>query len=242
MYLFLGIVTRVREEETSKMYSTVLFVLFLGGVFASSHFAVEEAEGFQSFRPIGKFQQHVSHAHFGVELHFGIFEERVNGLRKTVSSLDETKVSPYLKATFARLAAMIDETEKKLHQYKQFFLGNVNQVQKRQALLFAGVAFSAAALYELHDLDSTIDEVKNRQNLLVRQVDSLTDDMAITVRNVRKLYGAIHLMKADAMSQASIITLESAVLQMTSDSQRFFTGLDDLLDHKLSMSSWMKGT
>ena len=37
------------------------------------------------------------------------------------------------------------------------------------------------------------------------------------------------------MSQASIITLEGAVLQMTSDSQRFFTGLDDLLDHKLLM-------
>ena len=52
-------------------------------------------------------------------------------------------------------------------------------------MLFAGVAFSAAALYELHDLDSTIDEGKNRQNLLVRQVDSLTDDMAITVKNVR---------------------------------------------------------
>ena len=102
-------------------------------------------------------------------------------------------------------------------------------------MLFAGVAFSAAALYELHELDSTIDEVKSRQNLLVRQVDSLTDDMAITVRNVKKLYGAIQMMKANAMSQASIITLESAVLQMTSDSQRFFTGLDDLLDHKLSM-------
>ena len=102
-------------------------------------------------------------------------------------------------------------------------------------MLFSGVPFSAAALYELHDLDSTIDEVKNRQNLLVRQVDSLTDDMAITVRNVRKLYGAIQMMKADAMSQSSIITLESAVLQMTGDSQRFFTDLDDLLDHKLSM-------
>ena len=118
----------------------------------------------------------MSHAHFGVELHFGIFEERVNGLPKTVSSLDETKVSPYL-------TAMIDETASKLHQYKQFFLGSVNQVQKRQAMLFAGVAFSVAALYELHDLDSTIDEVKNRQNLLVRQAD----DMAITLRNVRKL-------------------------------------------------------
>ena len=91
------------------MDSSILIFLFVGGVYASLHFSIESANGFQSFRPIGKFQQHVSHAHFGVELHFGVFEEQVNGLRKTVSSLDETKVSPYLKSTFARLAAMIDE-------------------------------------------------------------------------------------------------------------------------------------
>ena len=71
--------------------------------------------------------------------------------------------------------------------------------------------------------------------MLVRQVDSLTDDMVKTVRNVKKLYGAIQMIKMNTMSQASIITLESAVLEMTGDSQQFFTGLDDLLDHKLSM-------
>ena len=175
---------------------------------------------FQSFRPIGGFQQHVSHAHFGVEIHFGVFEERVNGLRKTLSALDDTKVSPYLKATFARLVAMVDATGKKLHQYKKFFLGvSGERIEKRQALLFAGVAFSAAALYELHELDSTVNEVKNRQNLLVRQVNSLTDDMEKTVRNVKKLYGAIHMIKANAMSQASITTLESCLLY-TSPSPR----------------------
>ena len=103
---------------------------------------------------------------------------------------------------------MVDATGKKLYQYKRFFLGVPgNRVEKRQALLFAGAAFSAAALYELHELDSTINEVKNRQNLLVRQVNSLTDDMEKTVRNVKKLYGAIHMLKVNAMSQASIITL-----------------------------------
>ena len=77
-----------------------------------------------------------------------------------------------------RLVAMVDGTDRKLHQYKQFFLGvQGKRVEKRQALLLAGVAFSAAALYELHELDSTVDEVKNRQNLSVRQVNSLTDDM-----------------------------------------------------------------
>ena len=53
-----------------------------------------------------------------MEIHFGVFEERVNGLRKTLSALDDTKVSPYLKATFTRLVAMVDATGKKLHQYR----------------------------------------------------------------------------------------------------------------------------
>ena len=42
-------------------------------------------------------------------------------------------------------------------------------------------------------------------------------------------------MKANSLSQSAIISLESAVLEMTTDSQRFFSGLDNLLNHKLSM-------
>ena len=85
----------------------LIFAVFLGGVAASRYYKIEDANGFQSFRPIGAFQQHVSHAHFVVEIHFGVFEERVNGLRKTLSALDDNEVSPYLKATFARLVAMV---------------------------------------------------------------------------------------------------------------------------------------
>ena len=77
--------------------------------------------------------------------------------------------------------------------------------------------------------------MKSRQNTLVRHVDSLTDDMKTTVRNVKRLYGAIVLMKTNSLSQSAIISLESAVLQMTVDSQKFFTGLDNLLSHRLSM-------
>ena len=150
------------------MFAFILFAVFLGGVSASPYYLLEDADGFQSSRPIGSFQQHVSHAHFGVEIHFRVFEDRVNGLRKTLSTLNDTKVSPYPKSAFARLVAMVDGTDRKLHQYKQFFLGvQGKRVEKRQALLLAGVAFSAAALYEWHELDSTVDEVKNRQNLLV---------------------------------------------------------------------------
>ena len=63
---------------------------------------------------------------------------------------------------------------------------------------------SAAALYELFELDATIDKVKSRQNVLVRHVDSLTDDMKTTVQNVKRLYGAIVLMKANSLSQSAI--------------------------------------
>ena len=66
-------------------------------------------------------------------------------------------------------------------------------------------------------------------------MDLLTDDMKTTVRNVKRLYGAIVLMKANSLSQSAIISPESAVLEMTIDSQRFFSGLDNLLNHKLSM-------
>ena len=102
-------------------------------------------------------------------------------------------------------------------------------------MLLTGIAMSAAALYELYELDATINEVKSCQNMLVRHVDSLTNDMKTTVRNVKRLYGAIVLMKANSLSQSAIISPESAVLVMTIDSQRFFSCLDNLLNHKLSM-------
>ena len=42
-------------------------------------------------------------------------------------------------------------------------------------------------------------------------------------------------MKANSLSQSAIILLESAVLEMTVDSQKIFTGLDNLLNYRLSM-------
>ena len=50
-----------------------------------------------------------------------------------------------------------------------------------------------------------MNEVKNRQNLLVRLVESLTDDMDTTIKNVKRLYGAIVLMKANSLSQSAIV-------------------------------------
>ena len=141
-------------------------------------------------------------------------------------------MSPYLKSTFARLIAMINK--QKFEDYRSFFQGQMsNKLQKRQALLMTGIAMSAAAIYESFELDATMNEVKSRQNLLVRHVDSIMDDMKTTIRNVKRLYGAIVLTKANSLSQSAIISLESAVLEMSINSQKFFTGLDNLLNHKL---------
>ena len=102
---------------------------------------------------------------------------------------------------------MYKRQEQKFLDYRSFLLGQLtlgNAIEKRQAMLLTGIAMSAAALYESFELDATINEVKSRQNcpVLVRHVDSLTDDMKTTVQNVKRLYGAIVLMKANSLSQS----------------------------------------
>ena len=95
---------------------------------------------------------------------------------------------------------MVNDTEQKFQDYRSFFLGQMNNnLQRRQALLLTGIAFSAAVLYESFELDATMDEIKNCQNLPVRHVESLTDDMSTTVKNVQCLYGAIVLIKANTL-------------------------------------------
>ena len=79
--------------EGIKMRTTTLILLNSAGIFAT-HYSYRRSNGFQSFWPIGGFQQHISQAHFGVELHLNVFEERVRALQKTHSSLDESKMSP----------------------------------------------------------------------------------------------------------------------------------------------------
>ena len=69
----------------------------------------------------------------------------------------------------------------------------------------------------------------------MRQVVSITDDLGITVRNVNKLMGAIKMLRLHNLGQNQVISLESAIIEMTADSGRFFAGLDELLDNKLSM-------
>ena len=223
-----------------------LLVVSLFNVWASSNFRVEESRGFQGFRSIGEFQQHVTHAHFGVSLSFGRFEERLRALENTLFGVKESEETPYVKASFARLTAMVRKTRAKFNGYASFFLGKSlrdesttmvreNRLRKRQVMGVAGIAMSAAALYQVNALQTVVQDMQTEQNFLVRHVKSITDDLSITVRNVRKLMGAIHLLKESRMAQDALISLELAVLDMTQDSSRFFAGLDALMDSKLSL-------
>ena len=68
-------------EERLNMFKFVL-CLIVSSV-GASHYTTEVADNFQSFRPVGRFQQHVGEAHFGFTLDFDIFEERVRALKKS---------------------------------------------------------------------------------------------------------------------------------------------------------------
>ena len=176
-----------------------------------------------------------------------MFEEWLRALEKTMfgAKISEEE-SPYIRASLARLSAMVKKTRSKFNGYTKFFLGvslrdeagvlvRENRLRKRQVMGVAGIAMSAAALYQAHALQATVEEMQLRENFLVKHVKSITDDLGITVRNVRKLMGAIQLLQKGKMAQEALVSLELAVLDMTQDSSRFFAGLDDLMDGKLSL-------
>ena len=101
-----------------------LLVLSLFNTWASRNFRVRESKGFQGFRSVGEFQQHVGHAHFGVTLSFSMFEERLRALEKTMFGAKTTEEeSPYIRASLARLSAMVKKTRSKFNGYTKFFLG-----------------------------------------------------------------------------------------------------------------------
>ena len=174
-----------------------LLVLSLFNTWASKNFRVQDSKGFQGFRSVGEFQQHVGHAHFGVSLSFSMFEERLRALEKTMfGTKTSEEESPYIRASFARLSAMVKKTRGKFNGYTKFFLGvslrdeagvlvRENRLRKRQVMGVAGIAMSAAALYQAHALQATVEEMQLRENFLVKHVKSITDDLGITVRNVR---------------------------------------------------------
>jgi len=199
------------------MSNLFVFVLLIAGTVESSGTVVEPTVGVQAFKPVGHLYQHVSYAQLGLQVDFDIFLQRLRGLDKLISTLKvENGTSPYLLSIFAHLHAVVRPAVKRTEAYQEFFLGGARA--KRQMLAVAAVAASAAALFE--DFE---------------QVASLTDDTAILVRNVRKLKGAFEMLYAGQHSLQTLGRLEAAMIEMEADTNRFFAGLDRLMDNKLSL-------
>ena len=93
------------------------------------------------------------------------------------------------------------------------------------------VALSAAALYDVEELRGTVDQMKTRQNELVRQLVSVSNASALNSKNIRRLRGVLVMHEANILSK-----LEAVVLSVMEEVQEFFSGLDDLLSGHLTLS------
>ena len=98
------------------------------------------------------------------------------------------------------------------------------------------VALSAAALYDVEALRGTVDEMKTRQNELVRQLVSVSNASALNSQNIRRLRGALVMLEANILSLGHVSKLEAVVLAVVEEVQQFFSGLDDLLSGRLTLS------
>ena len=88
---------------------------------------------------------------------------------------------------------------------------------------------------DAESLRSTVGEVQSRQNALVRQLQCVTHDTALLAKDMNKLRGAIAMMNSELMSLDHLVTIEAAILGILQRADRFFLGLDALMDGHLSM-------
>ena len=93
-------------------------------------------------------------------------------------------MSVYVKSVFSRLISVLDTNMFKIEEYKSLFL-HTSHHSKRQFLAGVGVALGAAALYEVEVMKGTVNElVVSNQNLLVKQMVSVTNATVMTAKNV----------------------------------------------------------
>ena len=102
----------------------------------------------------------------------------------------------------------------KIEEYKSLFL-HTSRRSKRQLLAGVGVALGAAALYEVEAMKGTVNELVSNQNLLVKQMVSVTNATVVTAKNVEKLRGAVDLINAHAVTMRHVTTLEACVIGIT---------------------------
>ena len=143
--------------------------------------------------------------------------------------------SVYVKSVLSRLISVLDTNMHKKEEYKSLFLRTGHR-SNRQFMAGVGVVLGAAAPYEVEAMKGTINELVTNQNLLVKQMVSVTNATVVTVKNVEKLRGAVDLINAHAVTMKHVTTLEACVMGISTQTSRFFSGLDTLLSGHLSLS------
>ena len=85
-------------------------------------------------------------------------------------------------------------------------------------------------------MKGTVNELVTNQNLLIKQMVSVTNATIVTAKNLEKLRGAMDLINAHAVTMRHVTTLEACVIGITTQTSRFFSGLDTLLSCHLSLN------
>ena len=209
--------------------TSVIVVSFFNNVLS------ENSHSLQSFTKVSSFHHHVSYGHLGVEVRFSDYQERLEIIQKCLDEWNTTNAGPFLLATFARLKAMIDPSLERLSEY-QDTLSSQPFRPKRQIMGGVAIAMSAAALYDVEELRDTVGVMETRQNMMVRQLVSVSNATIATAKNVRKLTGAFHMLENNVLGLRHVATMEAVVLRIEEEVNGFFNGLDDLLSGRLTLS------
>ena len=158
------------------LFLMTIFINCISGDSSSSDYV-------QSFERVAVFHNHVTYGHLGVTIDFDGYLNHFHVLRKSVISFEEKNMSVYVKSVFSRLISVLDTNMFKIEEYKSLFLRTSHR-SKRQFLAGVGVALGAAALYEVEAMKGTVNELVSNQNLLVKQMVSVTNATVMTAKNV----------------------------------------------------------
>ena len=175
-----------RRKKTSKfkfkfkLKENFLFILF--GVINLSDFvgsSVSDIHALQCFAKVSSFHHHVSYGHMGLEIRFSDFRRDLNDVNKRLVSYNSSGQGLYVKSTLARLQAVVSPSVSRQEEYENLFCAQPFRVRRQAGVGIMAAALSAAALYDVEALRGTVDEMKTRQNELVRQLVSVSNASAL---------------------------------------------------------------
>ncbi len=210
-------------------------IILLATVFV--FFTASVAGRYQAFRKLGEFHQHVSYASVGVTLDFGPFQSYIQSIQRCLDNVRYTRMVGFGKTTFSRLSATADGIDKRMQEYSLFFKVVPSRVSRhrRQLAAIAGVGIGILALYDVESLKSTVGEMQSRQNVLVRNLESVTNETIVLANNFIKLRGAIAMMKDMDLNISHLLKIEIAIQQVNFVAEKYFSGLSSLMDGKLGI-------